>query len=301
MGYTSGRVKTTLEIYHSRYHDGYSSCTDETFSDCSGVLLGTYSQVGGPPTPTCLAELHQCGPLSRRGRGDGALRQATQYKLIEKLPSRTGRSNADGPFVWSLVRLLHIRTILIPYRKAASARHPGSSRVQPTPQRTVREPTRRLIPRVLALAPFSHPYPHLPRRPLPGRKGRTVGPGLLPSSLSPRERRRAHRCSPRRGPRRTGMQTAVPRSPAMLTKSRGQSVHNSSSPELAADGDRSSIFANQARDASVERGERKMVSDRVYAVLFQASSSLTYSRICNETAFPLGRTTQEHDGLSSVS
>ena len=47
LGYTSGRLKTTLELYHSRYHDGYASCTDDSFSDCSGVFLGTYSQVKG--------------------------------------------------------------------------------------------------------------------------------------------------------------------------------------------------------------------------------------------------------------
>ena len=46
LGYTSGRIKTTLEIYHSRYHDGYASCSDDTFQNCTGVFLGTYSQVG---------------------------------------------------------------------------------------------------------------------------------------------------------------------------------------------------------------------------------------------------------------
>lgn len=28
-----------------RYHDGYASCTDDTFTDCSGVFLGMYIQV----------------------------------------------------------------------------------------------------------------------------------------------------------------------------------------------------------------------------------------------------------------
>lgn len=46
LGYTSGRVKTTLGIYHSRYHDGYSACSGDDFQDCSGVLLGSYSMVG---------------------------------------------------------------------------------------------------------------------------------------------------------------------------------------------------------------------------------------------------------------
>lgn len=45
LGYTSGRVKTSLGIYHSRYHDGYSACTDEDYHDCGGVLLGAYTMV----------------------------------------------------------------------------------------------------------------------------------------------------------------------------------------------------------------------------------------------------------------
>eukprot|EP00752_Nemacystus_decipiens_P011719 g10400.t1 len=44
LGYTSGRIKTTLEFYQGRYHDGYSSCTDDTYWDCTGVFLGTYVQ-----------------------------------------------------------------------------------------------------------------------------------------------------------------------------------------------------------------------------------------------------------------
>lgn len=33
-----------------RYHDGYSNCTDDTFTDCSGVLLGSYTMVSSQYT-----------------------------------------------------------------------------------------------------------------------------------------------------------------------------------------------------------------------------------------------------------
>lgn len=32
-------------MVNRRYHDGYSNCTDDTFTDCSGVLLASYTQV----------------------------------------------------------------------------------------------------------------------------------------------------------------------------------------------------------------------------------------------------------------
>eukprot|EP00904_Undaria_pinnatifida_P005743 jgi/Undpi1/2299/HiC_scaffold_13.g05683.m1 len=44
LGYVSGRMMSTQHIYHTRYHDGYSNCTDDTFTDCSGTLLATYTQ-----------------------------------------------------------------------------------------------------------------------------------------------------------------------------------------------------------------------------------------------------------------
>eukprot|EP00904_Undaria_pinnatifida_P005751 jgi/Undpi1/2305/HiC_scaffold_13.g05689.m1 len=44
LGYFSGRMKTTKEIYHSRYHDGYTNCTDDTFTVCSGTHLASYAQ-----------------------------------------------------------------------------------------------------------------------------------------------------------------------------------------------------------------------------------------------------------------
>lgn len=45
LGLTSGRMKTTQEFYHNRYHDGYVSCEEgSNFTDCSGTLLGTYVQ-----------------------------------------------------------------------------------------------------------------------------------------------------------------------------------------------------------------------------------------------------------------
>ncbi|CAM9336613.1 unnamed protein product [Ascophyllum nodosum] len=42
--YTSGRLRTTLDLYNARYHDGYVQCSGDDYTDCSGVLLGTYVQ-----------------------------------------------------------------------------------------------------------------------------------------------------------------------------------------------------------------------------------------------------------------
>lgn len=36
---------STAYVADNRYHDGYTSCTDSDFKECSGVLLGTYIYV----------------------------------------------------------------------------------------------------------------------------------------------------------------------------------------------------------------------------------------------------------------
>ncbi|CAM9322615.1 unnamed protein product [Scytosiphon promiscuus] len=97
LGYTSGRVKTTLEIYHSRYHDGYSSCSDDSFQNCSGVLLGTYGQgkKGGiwaqdyfPPR----SPLESSDGLITVRRGEGP---AAQDRFLDSLHAQNMESHKD--------------------------------------------------------------------------------------------------------------------------------------------------------------------------------------------------------------
>ncbi|CAN0185945.1 unnamed protein product [Scytosiphon promiscuus] len=97
LGYTSGRVKTTLEIYHSRYHDGYSSCSDDNFQNCTGVLLGTYAQGerGGiwaqdyfPPR----SPLESSDGLITVRRGEGP---AAQDRFLDSLHAQNMESHKD--------------------------------------------------------------------------------------------------------------------------------------------------------------------------------------------------------------